>query len=255
MFAVTELLGPSVVWIVSLLSVVFWIGMLVHCYFCEPDREFWFFTMLIIPPASVVYVFARILFSRRQPQSRLLKRFGGKREIERKRIAAEQIGNPYQHVEYGDALRENGRHADARDAYNKALQRDPENLPALWGAALTELHLEEFASAKCRLIQILDTDREYKFGDVSLAYGVCLCKMNETEAAVEHLTQHVNRWRHPEAMYTLALIHADQEDPVAARDYLQSMFLDIESSPKAIARKQSHWRRQGKKLLNRLPKV
>ena len=254
MFAVIEFLGPSGLWIISLLSVAFWIGMLVHCYLCEPDREFWFFTMLIIPPASVVYLLARILFSRRQSQSRLLKRLGSKRDIERKRIAAEQIGNPYQHIEYGDALRENGRHTEARDAYHKALAREPENLPALWGAALSEIELEEYASAKDHLTQILHTDREYKFGDVSLAYGVCLCKMNETEAAAEHLTQHINRWRHPEAMYTLALIHADRENPAAARDCLQSMFMDIDSSPKSIARRQSHWRRKGKKLLNRLPK-
>ncbi|WP_166821866.1 tetratricopeptide repeat protein [Thalassoroseus pseudoceratinae] len=255
MFSVIDFPAASGVWILVSLAVMFWISMLVHCYFCEPDREFWFFTMLIIPPATLVYVFARVLFSRRQIPSGLLKQFGGKREIEQKRIAAEQIGNPHQHVEYGEVLRQHGRYADARDAYAKALEREPDNLPALWGISLAEIELEEYPSAKNHLKYMLEMDFGYKFGDVSLAYGKCLYLMKDTDAATAHLKQHINRWRHPEAMYLLAEMHADTGSPAVARQYVEAMFIDIDGSPKAIARKQSRWRRKGQKLLNRLPKA
>ena len=255
MHVLMNFLGPYGVWIVVTLLGLFWLAMLIHCYIWEPDRDFWFFTMLIIPPTAIVYVFARVIFSRRQISSGLLKRFGRKREIEQKRIAAEQIGNPYQHIEYGEVLREHGRYADARTAYSHALQREPENLPALWGISLAEIELEEFVAAKSHLLSILESDFGYKFGDVSLAYGKCLYLMDETDEATEHLKQHIDRWRHPEAMYLLAVMHADQENYQAAREYLRAMFMDIDGSPKAIARRQNSWRRKGKKLLGRLPKA
>ena len=126
----------SLVW---LLGLVGWIWMLVHCYQHEPDREFWFWVMIFIPPAAFVYFFARWLPSRgggRATMPKGLKRWSRGREIQQLEIAAQQIGNPHQWIQLGDALRDVGRYADAAEAYDKALAKEADSLPALWGAGI-----------------------------------------------------------------------------------------------------------------------
>ena len=168
-------------------------------------------------------------------------------------MAAVRIGNPHQHVQLGDALREIGQYSEAGDAYGHALEKEPQNLQALWGAAVADMRFQEYDSACERLETILDIAPRYKFGDVSLAYGTTLRELDKPEEAIAHFEQHVRRWPQPEALFTLAEMHIDEGNHQAARKHLLEMMLGINSSPRAIARKFGIWKSKGRRLLKRLP--
>jgi hypothetical protein len=230
------------------------IWMLAYCARYDPDRNLWLWIMLVIHPFGVLaYFFLRWLPSSTLQPPKFLRRFLGGRDLERKRIAAKQIGNAHQHVELGEALFDLGRLKEAGEAYEQALEKDGRNLAALWGAGLVAYRLEDYPTAKERLGRVLEIDPAYKFGDVSLTYANTLLKLNEHEAALVHLEAHTRRWRHPESLYRLAEIRAQNGDPRAARELLQGLIMDVDASPRAISRKFYFWKGRAKRLMRRLP--
>ena len=200
--------GPA-----SYLYLGFWIWMLVHCIRNDPERMTWLWILIILPGIGpFVYFFARYLpgTQAEMPALGFVKRFTSGRQLAKLEHAAKNIGNAHQWLELADLQREVGKPAEAAQSYRKALQKDGTYLPALWGAAQTELVLKNLPDARGHLQTILNRDFTYKFGDVSLAYGRVLFDLNETDAARTHLVSHLQRWTHPEAHYLMA--------PAAARD-------------------------------------
>lgn len=252
-------LGPHG-WLAStgisgILYVGFLIWMLWYCWNHDPDRNIWLWVMIIFQGVGpAVYFFVRFLPTVRggeAPWGKWLKR---RRNLTQLESAAAQIGNPHHHIQLADALRELGRDAQAREHFALALAREPENLAALWGAAQVDFRMLEFAAAREKLAQVLGKDPQYKFGDVSLLFAKSLQQLGETAAARQHLTGHVRRWRQPEAMYLLAGLCRDEGDVTAARKYLSELIVDVNSSPRAIARKQVFWKSRARKLLQQLGK-
>jgi hypothetical protein len=234
--------------------IILLIWMLAYCVKYDPERNMWLWIMLLIHPFGMIaYFFIRWLPSSTLQPPRFLRQFLSGRELERKRIAAAQIGNAHQHVELGDALREVGRLKEAGDSYERALEKDPRNLAALWGAGLVAYRLENYQTARERLSRVLEIEPSYKFGDVSLCYANTLLKLNESDAAKVHLEQHTKRWRHPESLYRLAEIRAQNGDPKAARELLQGLIMDVDASPRAISRKFYFWKGRAKRMIRRLP--
>ena len=229
------------------------VWMLTDCYRREPDRGIWIWVMLLLPPLGVLAYFLARYLPREHPRG-LRKLWAPIQtgELKRLKIAALQIGNTYHWLQYADRLRETGRWETAIEAYRKGLEREPDNLPALWGLALCLARQEQFDEALELLDRILARDPEYKFGDVSLARGRLLVALKHWEAARTHLGTHVRRWRQPEGLLLLAQAEQQSGNRQAARGYLEELVMDVESSPPAIARKQASWKRKAKGLLRRL---
>jgi len=114
------------------------------------------------------------------------------------------------------------------------------------------MHFKDYDTARQRLEQVLKIDPQYKFGDVSLLYAKALLELDRVEEATAHLQKHIRRWRHPEGLYLLAWLDSQAGRTQDARDNLQAMLMEIESSPPPIARKQGSWRRRGLALLRKI---
>ncbi len=238
----------------SVLYFAFWLWMVWHCLRTEPDRFLWLWVLLIVPGVGpVLYFVLRYLPSTELRPPSFLRRWTRGRELARFETAAIQIGNPHQFIQWGDALREVGRYEEAAGAYDRALTKDALNLQALWGAAQVATLRKQRERTRDLTRQILDKDPQYKFGDVSLAHGKALVELGDRDAAAKHFEQHVRRWRHPEAVYLLANLCAEQGNRQAARAHLQSVLHDINGSPAAIARKHGRWKSRAKQLLRKLP--
>ena len=236
------------------LALLVW--MIVYCVRNDPERWIWIWIMLLFQPfGAVIYFVVRWLPSSRWEAPGFLHRWTRRSRIQQLEVAAHQIGNAHQHVQLGDALREVGRWEPAGEAYKKALEKEPENLPALWGAANVHYKKSEYEFAREKLQRIIDEDPSYKFGDVSLLFGKSLEALEQLDLARSHFTEHVKKWRQPEGLFLLAKICAAQNDPAEARQHLTALIDDVNSSPKAIARKFLFWKGRAKRMLRRLPKT
>lgn len=234
-------------------GLAFWLWMIVDCIRRDPDRTFWIWILIFVPFfGSIVYFFARYIPSRdvRVPQG--MQRFSRGKELKQLRYQAHQIGNAHHFVQWGDALRETNQLADAQSAYNRALEKEADNLPALWGSALVEYELKNYPLAETRLRTILDIEPKYKFGDVSLYFAKTIYDQKKFDEAQTHLVQHIKQWRQPEGIVLLAQIYIQQGNIHQAKTDLEALLIEIEGSPTAIARQQSRWRRQAHKLLKSL---
>lgn len=246
--------GYTGLWLFGLASSAFTIWMIVYCLRNDSERETWIWILLMFPAmGAVIYFLSRWLPSSSLEPPAFVKRWRDGPKIRRLEIAAQQIGNSHQFVEWGDALREVKDWPHARLAYQKALAKEPANLQALWGAAHSEAQLGDHAAARGYLERVMAIDPGYKFGDVSLLYGRTLRALNEADAEVAHWRTHLKKWRHPEALFLLAERLAERSEFDEARQLVQTMIADIEVCPRAIARKSFFWKGRGKKLLRKIP--
>lgn len=240
----------------SLLYFALLIWMVIYCVKHDPERYIWLWIIFLTQPfGPFIYFIVRWLPSSNTKLPAFTHRWTKGREIRQLETAALQIGNAHQHVQYGEALKNVGKKEEALKAYRSALLKEPDNLAALWGAASMEFQLDEFDSAKEKLEKILNIEYGYKFGDVSLLYGKTLGAMQHKEQALAHFEKHIRKWRQPEAMFLLANLYLSFQRPDQAREALQSLVIDIDSSPKAIARKHLFWKSRAKKLLHKIPRV
>lgn len=237
----------------SLILGGFTLWMLIDCLRKDPDRQIWWWIIIVVPVIGpLAYFFIRWLPERHVRPPGWLRGFTRGNELRRLESAAMRIGNSYHHNQLGDALLDIGQYQRAGTAYSRALEKEPGNLTALWGAALVDMHFQSFDSAASRLEKVLKSDPQFKFGDASLALAKSLIQLDRPEEAITHLEAHAKRWRHPEGIYLLAQLLVRFGRTEEARNHLHSMLADIDASPLAIARKQSHWRRRGQKLLRSL---
>lgn len=246
--------GYTGIWLFSLASSAFTLWMIWYCIRNDSERQTWIWILLMFPVMGpVIYFLSRWLPSSSLEPPTFIKRWRDGAKIRRLEVAAQQIGNPHQFIELGEALRDVKDWPQARLAYQKALAKEPGNLPALWGAAHTESQLNDHAAAQVHLEKVLAIDPGYKFGDVSLLYGRTLRALNEADAEIVHWRGHLRKWRHPEAMFLLAERLFERSDFGEARELLQTMIADIEVCPRPIARKVFFWKSRGKKLLRKIP--
>jgi len=234
----------------------FWAWMLVHCIRHDPERYIWLWVLFVLNvPGAVIYFVARWLPGARVSGGpSVFARLSRRRQIPRLEAAARQIGNPHQFIELGDALRDVGRYDRAAQSYQRALDKEPTNLAALWGAAQAAMSQKKFAEAKTFLATLIGIDIAYKFGDVSLAYGRTLFALGEKDAAREHFSQHLRRWPNPEARVLFATLLTSAGDTAAARDQLEGLLLDMHGVPSYYLRQNRTWVRKAKQLLKRLPR-
>jgi len=250
------MLGLAVFGITAIFALyyAFWLWMLIDCIVREPDRFFWIWLLVVASfPGAIVYAIVRFFPQRDFTAPTWLRGWTRGRELARLETASEQIGNAHQFIQWGDALRDIGRWDQADAAYRRAIEKDAKSQPALWGAAQVAVKRKRPDDVLTFCRRILDADPQYKFGDVSLAYGRALIDKQDFAAARAHLEQHVRRWRHPEAVYLLACRCRDDGDAAAAREHLLSLLRDLNASPTAIARKFGRWKSLARKMLRKLP--
>jgi hypothetical protein len=236
-----------------LLYWVLWLAALIHCLVYEPDKYPWVFLIALLPVIGpIAYLLLRVVPQTSYRGPLWWRRWMRQRDLQRLEAAAEQIGNSHQFIQWGDALRDTGQWGPAEARYEQALAKDPESLPALWGRAVTAEHRQQFEVAREACQKILAKDPQYKFGDVSLLLGKSLLKLNQDAAAREHLRQHVQRWRHPEALYLLGCSERKAGNLDAARDQFRGLLRDLQSTPAAIARKFGRWKSLARRELKSL---
>ena len=242
-----QLVGPF-----GLLTVVFWMWMIYDCvqYERNRDRNTWLWLLILLNfPGALVYFVARWLPRASLPMPRFVGRWARRDDLWQAEAAAMNIGKAHQFVTLGNILFDIGELDRADKAYQQALEKEPNNPQALWGAATLATHNQNLTAAREYLQTLIQIDPEHKYGDASLAYGRVLYELGDLAATQAHLQNHLRNWGTPEAYILLAQASEKQGEPLKAREYLETMIMKVRGSPPYHYRKNRHFVNQAEKML------
>lgn len=236
-----------------LLTTGFWIWMIFDCVQNERDRQLWIYILIFTNvPGAFVYFIARWLPRANIPVPKYFNRHKRKRELWMAESEARNIGKAHQFVKLGDIHYDMGTYDKATDAYKQALEKESNNIQALWGAASIDLRNKNFASAKEHLENLLKVAPNHKYGDASLAYGRALFVLKDFDAARLHLEKHITDWAHPEAYILLAEILSKQGNNQEARICVEKMLTKLKGASYYYYKQNKHFVGKGEKLLKTL---
>ncbi|MGD1896719.1 MAG: tetratricopeptide repeat protein [Phormidesmis sp.] len=248
----------SIFW---LLGGAFWLWMLYECVQSGREGQRWIWLLIFLNViGAALYFVTQWLPAHPQFVSRVGGSFGFVSRKDRDRLwqaeaDAKNIGKPTQFITLGNLLFDARKTEKAYEAYQQALDQEPRNEKALWGAAQATRELKDYSAAKNYLAQLLEINPEFSYGDASLAYGEMLYQTEDTAGAFEHLKQHVKSWSNPEAYLMLADLHSKQKDAAAARETLETLIIKVKGFVPFQYRKNQHFIRQAERMLRALPKT
>ncbi len=224
--------------------------MIFDCIRNDPEKGIWLWILIFLNvPGAIIYFLVRRAPSLRWPMPQFVGRWTRRTEIWNAEAAARNIGKSHQFVNLANVLLEIGNMDEAAVAYQQALEREPQNIHALWGLASIDMARQHYESARDRLFSILQKKPDFKFGEASLVYGQALVELEQWDDAKVHLEEDLKRWSHPEASVMLASIHIKRGEPYIARNLLETMMSKVRASPKFHYRKKRHLVRKAQRML------
>ncbi|MEM9090912.1 MAG: tetratricopeptide repeat protein [Cyanobacteria bacterium P01_F01_bin.53] len=244
--------------LLGLLGTAFWIWMLYECIQSGRAGQQWLWLLIFLNvigaalyfvtqwlPAHPNFLGWAGLFNRRKMRDRLWQA----------EADAKNIGKPTQYIALGNLLFEMKQPQKATEAFQQALEQEPENTKALWGAAQAASNQEKYAEAKEHLETLLKVSPEFAYGEASMAYGEMLYRTENYDQAATHLETHLKNWTSPEGYLILATIQQNnQANPAAARKTLETMVIKIKGFVPFQYRKNEHFIRQAERKLKALPR-
>jgi hypothetical protein len=232
---------------------MFWVWMLYDCIQNERDRQTWLWLLIFLNViGALLYFISRWLPRAQFPVPSFFKRWTRRDALWQAEAAARNIGKAHQYVQLGNILYDMGDRTKAAEAYTQALEREPDNVQALWGNACIALDEKRLADAQPYLKDLVRVRPDFMYGDPSLTYGHVLFQMGVLDAAKAHLEQHLKTWTHPEAYMLLAKIERQQGDTNKARDTVETMIIKIKSSTPYHYRRHQRFVREGERMLKAL---
>ncbi len=248
LMGMTQLLWP---W--GMVLPIFWLWMLFDCIKNEPDRGLWLWIMIILNfPGAFLYFIIRKLPQYRFQDMPFLKKWTNRHLLQQAEYNTCNIGNAAQNINLGELLLENKDYRKAKTAFDKALEKDPHDLQALWGASLVEYELKLFPAAKEKLEEIIRREQKFKFGEGSMALGRVLHAMKDYAGAKAHLIQHLQRHGSSEARVILAEILKVEGQKAEARKHLEIVLEDARGLPAFHKVRNRHWINKAKRMLWKL---
>lgn len=215
-----------------LLPTAFWIWMMADCLLYEPDRNRWIWLLVVLnAPGAVVYFLVCKAPRMRIPIPSYFGRWTRQQELRNAEAMARNLRNAHQYGLLGNLLWELQWLERADQAYQWALEKEPHNTQALWGAAGVAIHQKDYAKARPYLEKLLGTDPDYKFGDGILAYGRTLLALQDWQAARLFLEKIPIQAAHPEVNWMLGRVLEQLGDPGAALPQYQAVVDKVHSAP------------------------
>jgi hypothetical protein len=233
--------------ILQALAVIHWVRR-------RPDN-YWLWIILIGGGlGALVYLVVEAL-----PDLALLaptfKVFPRRKRIKQLQTAILDNPAPGNYEELADLLRDDGRPAEARVAYNQAITSRTVTPHPYYGRALAELDLGEFGSAARDLEQVLKMDSGHDYGRASGLYALALARSGETQRAAAAFEGATRLSTLSETQFNYAVFLHSQGRDAEARDWAQRVMSKKATLPGYLKRRERPWFRKAAGLLKELPKT
>ncbi len=246
-----------IAWLIRLVLFIptaFWIWMIIDCAREEEDRSWYFILFFTYVLGAVIYLIVRKIprIKGEVPAPSFLKKLVNKKKLMELEAAARRIGNPYQFLDWGNALFKVNDYKNALTQYTQAVLKQDSLAEAWWGKAQCESRLKKYEAALASFEKLYTLESEYAYGEATLSYGRLLLEQGKKDKAQSVLEKHMERFRLPEALYLLATIYHEQGKQQQARELLDTLITDVQSAPGYHMRKQKKWMARARILLTRL---
>jgi hypothetical protein len=223
---------------------------IIHFIRRRPDY-FWLWIILIHWLGALVYICVEVI-----PDAGLMRQ-GFKVFPRRKRIhelEAAILDNPSagNFEELADLYMEEGKYAQARDCYNKAISSRTDSIDPFYRRGIAEVRMGDFAAAIPDLERVVRADPSYDFhqamGLLAHAYG----QTSQPERADKLFQEATKISTSSETYYNYATFLAANGRKAEARDWAQRLLAKKRNMPGYLKRRERPWFRKAVGLLSRI---
>jgi hypothetical protein len=154
--------------------------------------------------------------------------------------------------ELADLYLEEGRFAQARQCYDKAISSRTDSLDPFYRRAVAAIQMGDFAAALPDMERVVSKDARYDFHRAAGLLADCYANTGQPEKAAA-LFQEVTRISTlSETYYNYACFLASQHREAEAREWAQRILAKKPTMPGYLRRRERPWFRRADSLLKRL---
>jgi hypothetical protein len=224
---------------------------IIHFIRRRPDT-YWIWVILFLgPPGALIYLLAEAV-----PDAGLLR--GSMKVFPRRKRIRQLEGLVYDnpsagnYEELGDLYREDGKIAQARAAYDKAIAARSDTLDAFYRRGACALQLGDVAAAIPDLEKVVDKEPGYDFYRAAGLLAHAYAKTGQTERAEILFRQVTARSVASETYLNFAELLASEGKNAEAREWAQKVLDKKPNMPGYLRRRERPWFRSANKLLKRV---
>ena len=230
----------------------FWLWMVYDCVQRGRTQPWLYLLIFTNVLGALLYFFTFKLSELNLPGLGILKNRQLKGKLWEAKANARAIGKAHQYVVLGDLYYEMRKFDDAKSAFATAIEKEPKNINALWGATQLALRDRDLTQAKQNLKTVLDVEPEFLRGDASLAYARVLVELEDWQEAKDYLPEDLRRWGHPETYVLMAEMHVKEGEKEQARELLEGMVTRVKGGYDFYYKQHKRTVRRAEKLLRSL---
>jgi hypothetical protein len=224
---------------------------IVHFIRRRPDG-YWIWIILFLGPlGALVYLLVEAL-----PDLGLVgqsfKVFPRRRRISELRTAI--IDNPSagNYEELADLYMEDGKYADARACYDKAISSRTDSLDPFYRRGICEIELEDYPAALADLKRVVDCDPGYDFHRAKGLLAQAYAQTGHPAEAATLFEQATKISTLSETYYNYAQFLQSQGKTAEAKEWAEKILAKKRGMPRYLQRRERPWFRRATTMLARL---
>jgi len=225
---------------------------IVHFIRRRPDTYWLWIILLLGPIGAAVYLFAEAV-----PDIGLLrgsmKVFPRRKRIRQLELAVRDNPSAGNYEELGDLYMEDGRIAQARAAFDRAIAARSDTLDAFYRRGACALQMGYAAGALPDLEKVVGKEERYDFDRAAGLLAHAYAQLGQKERAEALFRQVTARSVASETYLNFADLLASEGKNAEAREWAQKVLDKKPTMPGYLRRRERPWFRSANKLLKRVP--
>lgn len=223
----------------------------VHFIKRRPDY-FWIWVIMIHPIGALAYIVVEVI-----PDAGLLRSsfqvFPRRRRIQELEHIILDNPSAGNYEELGLLYLDDGKFAQARACYDKAISSRTDHADPFYRRAVAEMELGDYAAAVPDLERVVGSDADYDFHRAKglLAWAYAQTGQNDKANAMFREATRISTLS--ETYYNYALFLQSQGRMVEAREWAQKILAKKPTMPGYLRRRERPWFRKANGLLAKMP--
>ena len=174
---------------------------------------------------------------------------GDRRRIKELEARIHHLDKAHHHLELGDIYFHQGKLPKALECYEKALERDPNDIDIRSHLGQCLLRLNRPQEAREMLEKVCLENPNHDYGYSMMALAEVLMALKETDPAIATLQRVLESHSYARARVQLAALHFEKGQSDLARAELKEVLADDTNAPDFQRKRDRVWIRRAKKLL------